>query len=272
MPRLEYTTVRSRLGHRLLQRAQYKMRGGVPTPEDELLAWMVGSLHASFADEMPTGGMMERLGVFPHTDESVGQMTDIQRLVGPRRAVLYPRQHHTQAGDYREFAGQFLTRSFQPKPRDMAGLWGLPVDASAEDIAAQMEVHGFDDATADTVHSIALAGLVDRLAAAKLLGEVHVSVGRTDKSLSSDQIVRSERAKNAFMQSPEAALATPEGRMVYSAFRHWSRQGGEHHIVLETAPPMPWHARQARNEQQAMLATIHELRELAGLALSVHPR
>ncbi len=269
-PGMEYTTVRSRFGHRLLERAQHHAAEGddAPrTPEDEMFTRVVRSLHASFLDEMPTGSPVEHL--FPHTDDSVRQMTSIQRLVGPRRAVLYPRQHHHQAADYRELSGLFVARSFQPKPKDMQGLWELTTGASAEEIKGQMTEYGFDDATPDTAHSILLASMVDRLGAAGLVGELHVSLGRTD--LPPNQAVQSADALRAFTRSPGDALTTPEGTMIFNVFRHWRAQGGDYFVTLETATPRPWETRQARKEQRAALETIHGLRVLAGLPLSVHP-
>ena len=59
-PGIEYTTVKSRFGHQLGKLAQID-RGVSPngkphTPEEELVARMVRSLHLSFRDESPRGG------------------------------------------------------------------------------------------------------------------------------------------------------------------------------------------------------------------------
>ncbi len=272
-PRIEFTTVKSVLGHRLLQRAHRAVAKGAEgtggqqsSPEDELLTAMIGPLHASFRDEMPTGSQLEHL--FPHTDTSLQQMALIQGLIGPRRAILYPRQHHVVAANYSRLAGVFLARPFHQQPRDPA-LWGLTPDASADEVEGRMTEHGFDDGTPDTAHSILLAGVVDQLGAAGLLGELHVSLGRTD--LPPDQAAQSAKAMKAFVDSPNAALDTPEGKMVFNVFQHWSQRGGDYFVALETATPRPWETRQARYRQQAALATIHGLRAMAGLSLSVHP-
>jgi hypothetical protein len=266
-PGIEYTTVRSRFGHHLNKRAEHPgpRHHAASVGEEQLIARLVRSLHASFRDEAPNGGFIRHL--FPHTDDSLRQMASVQKLAGrPLRAVLYTRHHHNQAADYRPQDGLFRARSFQPKPKDFDDLWHLPPTASAGDVKLLMDQHGLDDVTPDTVHSKSLGPIVQRLAAAGLVKAIHVSVGRTD--LPPEMAKQSERAKQAFMTSPEAAASTPEGDMLLGVFRHWRKQGGDYLATLETSPGLD--PRRSRREQQAMLETTHGLLEMANLKTAVN--
>lgn len=156
----------------------------------------------------------------------------------------------------------FQTRLFQPT-RQLLGKWGLKAITMQESSATipalrtRMSVHGLTGVALDTLDLqtldlVAATRLTDELIDGEMVDMIRLRLSPTGNAANAEQ---------AFLTSPEAALDTFEGGILWSVVQGWSKTSHEGHplIVLEQDPLY------ANERDQTTI--IKNLRILASMAL-----
>lgn len=238
----------------------------------QIYGQLIKSGHGTFRDEVQLVQEPPLFRAFPGTQRGLDLLTAFRAATNRQlqHVVLYNRDQD-QAADYRAYEDTFTDRSFQPKARDWVGLWGLYEDATDNEIAQKMFTHGFDSITWDVFHAQVTGknglafedplGMAQRLSAYGWINAVHVALNRQDCTKGNPVLAKSTReAQEAFIESPEAALETLEGKMLWHIVQDWKRlsqhAGVPRFVVLEEMPTRTLRASQVQDRQAAIVDSI----------------
>lgn len=249
---------------------------GTGSPIQNEIRQLVRSQHASFAGERPPLNILGRLlptrFLMPTRGQSLDYMRRTQLLTGDLPGVLYARYEDLAPADirYSDKDAPFASRLFQPKKDDWAEM-GLSEDSTAADIKAVMTRRGLSGVALDLFQILEFdnpGALTEKLLKAGLVDEVHLSVGRTDlvgvKQWRSATARRTRQASRAFVESPEAALETDEGKLLIEIIRKWQEEPEkQRRIVIEKGP---WDFVRRRRKLGRIVLSARGLIEKAGTA------
>jgi hypothetical protein len=248
--------------------------------EDETYGRIIKRGHSSFRGDADRSLPARP---FPNWRSSIRQLRSAQTVVWSGTfkgipVVLYPGFEHGQVlytseppdGETarRGVYAPFEERLLQPKAHEWRQ-WGLDETSSVASVQLAMRAHGFGKVACDLLHiqeeneGICFRDpqrLAQRLAAAGLVNEVHLSLNRLDITGLHSELAKSTRqARRAFAKSPEAALRTFEGELLMNIIRYWKNDsayaGQKLGIVLEDGPLRA----STKPKQRAILEHVREL-------------
>lgn len=240
-----------------------------PTEFDQTLQRLVQAGHSTFIK----GGRWSPKelffrAIYQRWDKSLLTLKAAQSVIRRKLSVvLYGESGY---GDDYVDVTEFKERTMQPKA-SVWEAWKLTKDSSVDEIRKAMKDHGIDTFTWDTAHGEDFGegpqdrlDMLEKLLQAGLVRRFHLSVGRSDqkkrlKKQGKEAFDRqTDKARDAFIESPEKALETTEGQQLAMYIRYMHKEGLPGVVVLEEMPQL-W-ADKAQLAQRQIIANIRRLR------------